>query len=82
MNFPPAWEFIEPEAFEGFAFRRQEERPLGLEIVLQIEEGEASNFRLVPGGNSMLSISLKAEKLLGSKFAGTLHPRPDKTLNP
>ena len=73
MDFPPAWEFLDLEDFDGFGFRQHEVRPLGLEVILKMEGGVASDFRMASGGNAMLSVRFKADKLLGSKFPGTFH---------
>jgi hypothetical protein len=70
MEFPPVWEFVDADGVDTFAFRQSDGVAAGLEVVVAFKDKIAGDFRFVTGGNQMLSVQFKAEKIFGPKFAG------------
>ena len=70
MQFPPAWEFEDPESFETFQYRRMEDQLPGLEVITVMQGGRAGDFRLVLGGSKIISMKFGADKIFGPRFAG------------
>jgi len=70
MQFPPTWELVSPDQFETFGFRPMETRHAGLEVVTLYDGGRLGEFRIVTGGNRILSVKFAADRILGPKFSG------------
>ena len=72
MEFPPVWEFVEPDQFEAYQYRRMEDAQPGFDLITLTQDGRIGDFRLVLGGTRIISIKFGADKIFGPTFAGKI----------
>ena len=70
MQFPPEWTFADVANLEAYLYSRTKDRKPGMEIIVHFLDGKASDFRIVLGSASIVSMKFDGSKIFGPRFEG------------
>jgi hypothetical protein len=68
FRYPADWIFLTPE--ESIHYGYQGDKPLGMDVILDLVDGRAGPHRFFTGGTDILEATFRADILLGPEFEG------------